>query len=106
MYTDIVPFGTPRFDSILHLRDLVLRKPLGLVFTVDQISAEYDLIHLGCYSDEDELIGTLILKPLANGEIKMRQVAVHPNAQRSGVGQFMVRMSENVSRGLSCNKKE
>lgn len=98
------PFGTPEFDALLALRYDILRKPLGLDFTVEQIAAEYDSVHLACYDDSWELLGCLTLLPVDENSVKMRQVAVAANAQGRGVGRFLVAASENWARKKGFSK--
>lgn len=98
MLVTLVDFGTPGFDELVYLRDMMLRKPLALSFTPKELSSEYNSFHLGAYSDDLELLGTLVMKPLDQNQIKMRQVAVFPHAQRKGVGQLMVAASERLAR--------
>jgi len=98
LYITYVDFGTPGFDELIYLRDLLLRKPIGLEFTPKDLSSEYTSTHIAAYSEHDELLGTLVMKPLDNGQIKMRQVAVFPMHQKKGVGQLMVAVSEEFSR--------
>lgn len=98
MYVTQVDFGTPSFDELIYLRDLLLRKPIGLEFTPDQLSIEYTSTHFAAYSDDDVLLGTLVMKPLDDDQIKMRQVAVFPEFQKMGVGQKMVAESEVFSK--------
>jgi predicted GNAT family N-acyltransferase len=98
------PFGTPEFDALLALRYDILRKPLGLDFTVEQIAAEYDSVHLACYDDSWELLGCLTLLPVDESSVKMRQVAVAANAQGRGVGRFLVAASENWARKKGFSK--
>ena len=93
-----VDFGSPSFDELVHLRDLILRKPLGLEFTPEELSSEYNSIHFAAYSNDFELLGTLVMKPLENGQIKMRQVAVFPYTQKKGVGQLLVAASETFAK--------
>lgn len=102
----MIPFGSPRFSEILHLRDVVLRQPLNMEFKIEDIQVEYDSLHLGCYSNQDRLLGCLILKRISNDIVKMRQVAVNPHIQGSGVGTFMVRDSEEVSRAHQYKRIE
>lgn len=97
MYVTQVDFGSPGFDELVYLRDLLLRKPIGLEFTPEDLSIEYTSTHLAAYTDDDKLLGTLVMKPLENGQIKMRQVAVFPQYQKKGVGQLMVAASEDFS---------
>lgn len=104
MYCIIVDFGTPQYGELVSLRDIVLRKPLGLEFTTIDLSEEYTSIHLGCYNDENELLACLVLKPISDTEIKMRQVAVFPNIQRQGAGTFLVHSSEVVAKAEGYTK--
>ncbi len=90
-----VDFGTPRFDEILHLRDKILREPLTLTFSSEQISNEYDCLHFACYSFDFVLLGTLLMQVLNPTTLKMRQVAVDTSAQNLGVGTFMVHEIED-----------
>ena len=98
MYVTQVDFGSPGFDELVYLRDLLLRKPIGLEFTPDELSIEYTSIHFAAYSNYDVLLGTLVMKPLDRDQVKMRQVAVFPEFQKNGVGQLMVAESELFSK--------
>lgn len=97
MYVTQIDFGTPGFDELIYLRDLLLRQPLGLEFTPEDLSLEYTSTHFAAYSNDDALLGTLVMKPLKKGQIKMRQVAVFPRYQKMGIGQKMVKASEVFS---------
>ena len=93
-----IEFGTPKFDEALHLRDLVLRKPLKMEFTPEDIATEYDSFHIACYHNiTNELGAFLILKPGSDDKLKMRQVAVHPELQSHGLGSFLVNESEKFA---------
>ena len=98
MYVTEVEFGTPAYDELIYLRDILLRKPLNLEFTPEDLSTEYTSTHLAAYASDDELLGTLVMKPLTDGQIKMRQVAVFPQHQKKGIGQLMVAASEDFSK--------
>lgn len=89
-----IDFGTPAFDEALALRDEILRKPLNMVFESADIQTEWDSYHLVCYDIQNKLLGCLVLKPLEEGIVKMRQVAVKSNLQRGGVGTALVNESE------------
>ena len=89
-----IEFGSPGFDELVYLRDIMLRQPLGLKFSEEEIAEEYTSTHFGAYTDELDLLGVLVMKPLSDKQVKMRQVAVYPSAQKRGVGQAMVAASE------------
>lgn len=99
-----IQFGTPEFDEAVRLRYEVLRKPLGLEYTPEQLAAEYDNIHLAAFDATGRLIGYLNLTPVDLEEVKMRQVAVHPDAQGAGVGKALVLASEVVAKRAGFKK--
>lgn len=97
LFTIEVEFGTPAHDETVRLRDDILRKPLGLEFTPEQLAEEYKDIHLACYNNQHELLGCIVLMTVDPQNLKMRQVAVSEHAQGQGVGQFMVHRSEEIA---------
>ncbi len=92
-------YGTPAYDSALKLRDKVLREPLGLEFTVDQISQEWQVNHLVARDTHSIIRGVLILQPMLNDakQMKMRQVAIDPYCQSIGVGSTLVKFAEKFA---------
>jgi predicted GNAT family N-acyltransferase len=106
MRYDIIEFGTPEYDEEVRLRYEILRKPLGLEYTEEQLATEYADTHLGIYDDKDNLIGCLILTPKSDGIVKMRQVAVAAELQGQGVGRYMVDVSEHIARHQGFHRIE
>ena len=76
-----------------NLRDSVIRKPLGLDFSPEELRAEESFHHFACYCG-DRLVACLVLCPLEEGDIRMKQVAVAPDLQRRGIGRALVEYSE------------
>ncbi len=97
-YVIPIEFATPEYDAAVRLRYEVLRQPLGLDFTPEQLAEEYDQVHLAAFDREGVLIGYLNLTPLDEVRVKMRQVAVAPAWQGRGVGREMVAASETLAR--------
>ena len=93
----LVPHGSPEYEETVALRDDILRRPLGLVFTPEQLGAEWRDMHLACYED-GALLACLILTEVDPGTVKMRQVAVAEELQGRGVGRALVERSEEVAR--------
>lgn len=91
-----INFQSVEYDKEVQLRYDVLRKPLGLKFTSEQLAAEHVWWHLG-YFDGDELQGCLILVPENEGKIKMKQVAVAKHLQGQGIGAKMVLAAEQFA---------
>lgn len=97
MYTIEIDFGTPEYDEAVRLRTDVLRKPLGLEFTPEQLAEEYDQRHLAAYNASGRLLGCLSLVVADDASWKMRQVAVAEAVQGKGVGKTLVEASEHLA---------
>lgn len=97
MYITEISFGTPEYDEEVGLRDRILRQPLGLQFHIKDLEKEYNDIHLVCFADSGKMAGCLILSPVDQYIIKMRQVAVDQAWQKKGIGTMLVAASEEYA---------
>lgn len=104
-YISVVPHGSRNYWHAVDLRYAVLREPLGLNFTREQLLAEARDIHLVYYTDA-MVLGTMMLTPTDNGHIKMRQVAVDEQYQGAGIGAKMVEFAEAYSLDLGFHHME
>jgi GNAT superfamily N-acetyltransferase len=86
-------FGSPLQLASIRLRDEILRIPLGLTYTAEELAAECDQVHIGALAGE-EVVGVLLLSGQPDAKLKMRQVAVRGDFQGKGIGKMMVRFSE------------
>ena len=89
--------GAPDYEAALRLREKVLRAPLGLSFTDTELADESNCFHLGGF-DGGRLIAILLLKHVDVSTAKMRQVAVAPDVQGSGIGSELVAYAESFAR--------
>jgi predicted GNAT family N-acyltransferase len=88
-----VAHGSEEYRSTVALRDAILRRPLGLAFTDEELEGEHDSIHLAAFED-DRLVACLVLRPLGHSRIQMRQVAVAQAWQRHGLGTRLAEFAE------------
>jgi GNAT superfamily N-acetyltransferase len=88
-----VRYGSAAYRDTVALRDAILRKPLGLQISPEDLAGEDKSYHLACYQGT-RLLACLVLRPLEGGQIKMRQVAVIADRQGQGIGTALVRYSE------------
>jgi predicted GNAT family N-acyltransferase len=91
--------NSPEYQAEVTLRSSILRQPLGLSLSTDELSAEAGSHHIGCYID-GQLIGCLVLKPIDGKQVQMRQVAVDEKFKGRGIGRVMVKYSEDFARKL------
>ncbi len=101
-----VEFGTPDYDETIKLRTLVLRKPLNLEFSEEQLAAEYTDTHLALMDESNNIVACLLLTKKDDETAKMRQVAVSPDLQGQGLGKQLVSFFEEVAIHNSYKKIE
>lgn len=92
-----IEHGSVAYEQSLALRDEVLRKPLGLSFSDEELELERGLYHLAC-QEERQVLGCLVLVPHEDGTIRMRQVAVAAHVQRQGIGCALTELAEQLAR--------
>lgn len=95
-----VDWRSPSYALTVALRHEVLRTPLCLAFTLDQLASESGSHHLAAFDEEGHILGCLMLSPHEGGEVQMRQVAVKPSMQGTGLGRTLVEEAERKAREL------
>ena len=98
-----IKYGSDLFKEQVRLRTKVLREPLGLKFTEQELAFNHNEIHLAILVN-DKVEACLILSPLNNEKIKMRQVAVSGNLQKLGLGRILVEKAEEFARKLKYSE--
>ncbi len=85
-----------RYAQALELRDLVLRRPLGMSIKQDRLDGEDQAIHL-CALYADKMVGVLLLKQVNQDTVQMKQVAVDEALRGQQVGRRLVAYAEQVA---------
>ena len=98
-----VPFDSEFYRQSVVVRDRILRKPLGLQFSEDDLRRESTDHHLVCMKNDD-VVGVILMRPSDNGMIQMRQVAVDEHWQHKGIGSILVKFAEQFSLQKGYNK--
>lgn len=102
MEIKIAKFQSSQYYQALALRDKVLRAPLGLFFSGEDILAEQAYTHF-IMLQEDQVVATAQMVNTGNGTGKMRQVAVDFEFQSKGLGGKLVNFIENWARESGLN---
>jgi predicted GNAT family N-acyltransferase len=103
MALKIIDHNSDDYNKMVELRYHVLRKPLGLSFTKEDLEAEANFIHIGCF-DEDKIEGCCMLVPEGEKTVRLRQMAVTDGLQGKGIGRVLMNFAENVAKDMG-NKK-
>ena len=93
----IIDHGSIQHRQMVELRFQMLRKPLGLTFSKEDLEAEKKDILIGFF-DDGTLEGCCILTKTDEKTVQLRQMAVLSGLQGKGIGRVLMSFAENLSR--------
>lgn len=97
MALKIIDYGSPEYTQMVKLRDAILRKPLGLTFTQEDLEQEKDNMFIGAF-EEDRMLGCCMLVEEQPDIVRLRQMAVLNDLQGKGIGRALMNFAENLAR--------
>ena len=100
MALKIIDYGTDEYQQVLKLRDEILRKPLGLNFSKDELEKERAHMHMAAYED-DQMLGCCMLVEEDPKTVRLRQMAVVNDVQGKGIGRGLMQFAQNLARDPS-----
>jgi len=97
MALKIIDHGTAEYEQMVRLRDEILRKPLGLSFSREELEKEKNNLHIVAYEDE-RMLGCCMLIEEDPQTVRLRQMAVRNDLQGKGIGKALMQFAENLAR--------
>lgn len=98
MYPQIIKYGSPEYKEMLVLRTKILRAPLGLTFSQEDLEKDKNDFLLAIRSSDNQgVVACCILTPVNKKTGKLRQMAVDNTVQKSGLGTAMLAFAEYVA---------
>ena len=98
-----IDHGSKDYDTMIQLRYVILRQPLGLNFSQEEIEKEKNNIHIASF-DDDEMLGCCMLTPLDHETVQLRQMAVPDKLQGKGIGASIMSFAETLARDKGYKK--
>lgn len=98
-----IDHGSKEYQQMVNLRMEVLRKPLGLSFTKDELEKEKEDILIGAFED-DKMLACCMLTRHDEKNVRLRQMAVQNNVQGKGIGASMMNFAETLARDKGFKK--
>lgn len=98
-----ISFGSTEYRKMVQLRYEILRKPLGLEFSEEELAKEKNDILIAAFED-DHILGCCILSRIDIETVRLRQMAVQNNQQGKGVGASLMMLAENLARDRGFRK--
>ena len=105
MEIKIIPHYSKDYWKCVRLRDKILREPINLMFSEEELYLENDQIHVGCFEGE-KVTGCFSFVKINSDILKMRQVCVDSDKQRNGIGVEMMTFSEKWAKENGYSKIE
>lgn len=93
----IIDYGSREYDQMIELRKSVLRKPLGLTYSKEDLERDKNDLLIGAF-EEDAMLACCILTRKEPGIFQLRQMAVDQRMQRNGVGATIMHFAENLAK--------
>jgi ribosomal protein S18 acetylase RimI-like enzyme len=103
MALKIIDHGTKEYQQMVQLRNDILRKPLGLSLTPEELEKEKEEILIGAF-EEDKMLGCCMLIAQDLATVRLRQMAVLNNLQGKGIGRALMQFAENIARDRGFRK--
>lgn len=99
----ILEYQSSDYEQMVFLRREVLRKPLGMEFTSEELAKDEHDILIGAF-DDDEILACCILTKVDPQTCRLRQMAVKNTLQGKGIGGSVLLFAENIARerGYNC----
>jgi GNAT superfamily N-acetyltransferase len=98
-------FNSPEYEKMVDLRRKVLRIPLGLDFSNEDLNKDIHSYLFGCFNDKKEIIGCCTVDNCPdNISFKLRQMAVDPLYQSKGIGRALINFVEIFAKGKKINR--
>ena len=92
-----IDHGTNEYKQMVALRHQILRQPLGLSFSNEELENEKEDLLIAAF-DDDDMLGCCMLTALNNQTLRIRQMAVQNNLQGKGIGASLMSFVENLAR--------
>ena len=97
MALKIIDHGTKEYQQMIKLREDILRKPLGLTFSLEELEIEKNNLLIGAFEDGN-ILGCCMLVEEQPDMVKLRQMAVLNALQGKGIGRALMQFAENLAR--------
>jgi predicted GNAT family N-acyltransferase len=92
-----IDYGSEEYIKMVALRNQILRKPLGLEYSDDELAQEKKETLIAAF-EEDEILGCCVLSNIGNGRFRLRQMAVKNEVQGKGIGASIMSFAETIAK--------
>lgn len=98
----IIDYDSKDYWDTIKLRDKILRIPLGLRFTPEDIVSEKDHLHIAGFDGHTQLASCMVVRRMNSHQI--RRVAVDESLQGKGAGKAMMVFCEQLAKTANIHE--
>jgi GNAT superfamily N-acetyltransferase len=91
------PLGSQLYADALRLREAILRRPLGLTVSREELADDAMRQHF-CAVSLGAVVGTVSLRPLDEATLQLKQMAVTESRRRMRIGMQLLAHAETWAR--------
>jgi thioredoxin-dependent peroxiredoxin len=91
------PYGSELYAQCLQLREAILRKPLGLTLSEEELADDFGRRHF-CAVINGTVVASVSFKPLGPHTLQLKQMAVADGQQGEGIGSRLLAYAEAWAR--------
>lgn len=93
----LIEHGGEEYLHMVNIRMELLRRPIGLSFSEEQLADEKDDMLVAAFQ-KNELIGCCVLTHYKTNALQLRQMAVRQDVQSRGMGRKIVAFAEKLAK--------
>jgi ribosomal protein S18 acetylase RimI-like enzyme len=97
MALKIIDHGSKEYQQMVKLRNDILRKPLGMALSPEELEKEKNEILIAAF-EEEKILGCCMLVTIDPRICRLRQMAVLNTLQGKGIGRALMIFAENIAR--------
>lgn len=94
-----ITHGGDDYVKCVAVRYEVLRRPLGMNYSPEQLAVESDAFHFAAF-DGSTMVGTVFLERVDEQRFQVRQMAILAESQQSGIGTQLLLAAEKFAVSL------
>lgn len=95
----IISYGSNEYRQMLDLRHRILRAPLNLVASKEELAKDVDYTLLGLFNSENnQLLACCFLSHINDNIVQLRQMAVDNTIQKAGYGRELMGYAEQIAK--------
>lgn len=97
MIVKLIEYQSPEYRQMVDLRYRILREPLKLTFTEQDLLQDKNEYLIGCFDSKNTILGCCILRKSSESTMQLRQMAADTGGKSIGVGSQLLKFGESLA---------